>query len=479
MRANKKQSADMSAKVRQLELMVAADRRRAAEQARNPQALERRKQAAAANAQSAIARSNMLIGGNARASTKRANKTAKGRTPMFKHPHISAWALQQAHPMSTFDATPLWTNNVVQSASVSKGRTTRLATFTVPAGRARQFVIMHRGQQAGSPFNGTFYGTSIVTPPGSANDQVATHCMGVSLRTASGVRTDYCVGPVAQSTLINWGGTAYTVTLPACWGALSAGGTAASLLTGLASLNSLNGTGIDWEALTPTTAPPFSGATHGHFRYIVTGCELRMTNTTPQGDRGGSITTCMLPYSAFGPESGGTTVSQNTFAQFPNYRVHPVDQELRFVMPTRTQDLTFAHLSGVAISQANQDAALQMSCSAWFANGASYVWINNPTGVEQSYTYELVVNHCLSGHLVTTIAEPAVLAPDAQPLSALAAIATVNKPTTTSAEVLANFAAAQRQLATPSGFSAMSLSPKNLLLDAGAFLSAQVPRLGL
>jgi hypothetical protein len=173
--------------------------------------------------------------------------------------------------------------------------------------------------------------------------------------------TPYCIGPMDTNTGVQ----------------------SCSLLKGVTtndltiwSTNTAATTAMVWDQGVPMTCSIDSS---GHTRWRLVSCGIRITNTTPLVNRGGSIVSVR-------PETRhdySSSLTQRAFAMFPTYRVDGVAKTLEILWVPRTEDFGFWSVASLFATNPKE--------------GGMFVWINNATGFAQSYNYETVWNWEVAG----------------------------------------------------------------------------------
>lgn len=440
----------------------------------NPQAVERRRQARERTAMAHDAQIDLL----------KLNHDARSllsiRNPRLRlHAHYVAWARQQGNASKHSGVHPLYTDNMCQSVQVTAGRTVRLATVTVAAGQCRQISLMARGpSNESNSVNDTYGGTYALMT--GLQDAVAYHTRPLCYRNSLGNSDDRVIFPIGAYTVKNLGGVVTEQLSYGCMGLISESGTGVGLASGQCITNLASAaSSVRWSPLSPTTSIPYEANRPGHVRAIMTGMHIKIINITAQGSRAGDIVTVSLPH-AF--PIGGVT-SQDSFSKFKTYKLHPIDSPLEFSVPTRPIDMVYQHpMTNVGAAGATGTGTLVQWREAVYAadisSAVAHVWLNNPSAVDQSYTYELTCTWSIAGDLVAGISEMAPLNAAGKNVIVDAHVAQSQAPLTTPSQVTNSFLKAASETADAAfatfknGATAglKALNPKNVFAMAGPVL---------
>lgn len=407
--------------------------------ARNPQALERRTQA---RLQTAMARGTRI-------DVLRLNHDARSlsliNNPVDRmHQHVIAWVKQQSYPSRHSGVHPLYTDNPCASVQVAPARTVRMDNMTVLAGQCRQLSLFARGpSNEGVSTNDTYI--SAYANQTGLQDAVAFHTRPFCYRDSLGNGNIAAIFPIPCTVPQNVAGVIGLTTFgTGCLGLMSESIAGIGLGSGdcLTDLK-LATTTIRWSRLPPTTGLPYSATSLGHARAIMTGLEVKIINTTPQGSRAGTVVSVTLPHNF----SVVGMTQQQVFAKFKTYKVHAIDDEITIVIPTRPIDMAYQHPNVDAYAlgasgAANVQTFWESVYCASVNSAASHIWFNNPSATNQTYTYEITADWSIAGDLVAGISEEAPLNAAAKPLVQAASVVQSSAPHTTPAQVGSSFAKA-------------------------------------
>lgn len=422
---------------------IASLRNQLAMQSRNPQAVERLRQARDKNE---YIRSAQLASTLAkRDKPKRRGAAAPAAQPRPRRPihqHLSAWARQQAMPLTSSDVPPPYTDNPSPSVQTTYGRTIVLRDVTVKAGTSVQISLLASGKlNAGTLQNDTYL--FAYANDAGMGDEVAMHAKPVSIVNTSNAPECYAVSPIDCRVQTNVAGVVGSTNLRAVCGFMTINSTTSdgALPAGRCATSTAPG-GSRWIPLVYTTALPYVGTVEGHARFILTGQVLRVVNTTSQGERAGDIVTVRPPQTL--EVVNGS--AQSAFGKLSTYKVHPIDRPHDFVNPLRVQDYMYQHplinINAVPGGTGGSSITdfLQKTACASIGNASLHCWLNNPSANDQTYSMEIVSNWSMAGDLVAGITSAAAQSPETKPAIQGANVMLSSKPTTTSDGVLSAFA---------------------------------------
>lgn len=319
---------------------------------------------------------------------KKVVKTAERSRRPVKASHLSRWAEALAKPFDCIGAIcPVNFNPAPSLMNTTLRLTHTSLNTTVGANTTLQLTIF---PGHGKPVNSLQFANISGSNQqiGSQMDAVAYHsCQYNGLLTDAG---NWHVGAVNTGSGAGVTFTAFNVVYNSIALGASTNGAANSGVVGLYD-----------------SVAPYSSSIASHLRWQLVSCGVRIFNTTPQLNRGGNVTTVQLVNAGgFRRQDGVPASTQAELEINPSFKIHgDCGEGMEISWIPRLQDLAYWH------SIVSTDANTSNITATDYSGAAMGIFLNNNTGVTQSYVIQMVFNFMIAGTTVQAISNPSVVEP--------------------------------------------------------------------
>jgi len=154
---------------------------------------------------------------------------------------------------------------------------------------------------------------------------------------------------------------------------------------------------------------PFMAASGnaGHTRWKLVSMGIRIINITALGNRTGDVT-WVQPSNSDNPALQALGSVQTVFADLPSYTISQAANlgELKITWIPKPEDCAYWHCTSLATASVPVDVA-----NVNLTDVGIRIWLNNPSTLQQNYSWQVTCNWELAGYNLLTLASPKALQP--------------------------------------------------------------------